>query len=123
VLIGDSREIRAGLTSLGLTERRQDEWIDADESVCVVTRPSGVFVAWVDVAWPHPSTPVRQLQDVQHVATGNVQTIEQAINTVRRRRAAALRICRHCEQRFTPGHMIDEHVCQGCATQDLGVVY
>lgn len=41
--------------------------------------------------------------------------------------AAALkrwfRTCTHCKQLNNPGHMHDDNLCQGCATDVLGVVY
>jgi hypothetical protein len=31
--------------------------------------------------------------------------------------------CDRCSERHNIGHMHDDHMCQGCAARDLGVVY
>jgi hypothetical protein len=88
----------------------------------VVTK-AGAFVGWVDTAWAGPGTPVHRLEDAMHVPPEFADSLAETIDRVRALREAALRSCRYCGARHTPGYMHTEDVCQGCAPRHLGVVY
>jgi hypothetical protein len=97
--------------------------MDDERHVGAATTLAGAFVGWVDVIWPGPHEPVRQLNDVVHVPVLTHAEIHAELERARDRRDAALRACRYCEERFTPGHMHSADVCQGCAERHLGVVH
>lgn len=119
----------AVLRSLGLADSCPGEWRSGDGMVGAELRPSELLIGWVDVAWPGPCLPVARLRDLQRIslrdaeAASGVEACGRAIATAGAQREAALRTCRLCEQRFTPGHMHDDRTCQGCAERHLGVVH
>jgi hypothetical protein len=100
-------------------------WRDNEDEVAVAVHPLGLFIGWVDVAWPHPSIPVPYLQDVQHIPNSEAQAAQllEAAQATRSARAKALQTCRSCRGVLTPGRMHDDKTCQRCAETTLGVVY
>jgi hypothetical protein len=115
-------EFALHLKAAGLEETEDGQWRQGDE-VGVVLTSGGAFIGWRDVAWTRPSTPEWQLQDVLHLPLGQVRQLSGALARARARREAARRSCRYCGERFSPGHMHSEDVCQGCAERHLGVVH
>jgi hypothetical protein len=100
-------------------------WRDSEDQVAVAVHPLGLFVGWVDTAWPHPGNPVVYLQDVQHIPHADTQTAQllKAVQAAQTARAKALETCRRCRAVLTPGRMHDDKTCQSCAETTFGVVY
>ncbi len=111
----------AALAEAGLSEGRHGLWLDEGSEVGAVLVPAGAFVGWLDVAWPHGHEPVPQLRGVEHVVAAHA--LEDALLRARRQLQRALRTCRMCRQRFVPGHMHCDEICQGCAERHLGVTH
>lgn len=99
--------------------------IEKDESgeVGVVETPAGLFVGWIDVAWPSPHSPVPCLRGVVHLPVPEDVDVGREIEKARRKRRRARRSCRFCGEENLPGHMSGPDVCQGCAERELGVVH
>jgi hypothetical protein len=116
-------DVRDQLAAAGF-EERNGLWRRGEEVGAVATE-AGVFVGWLDVAWPRLSTPESQLRDVVHLPPGRLDELKltAALDRARERREAALRTCRYCGERCVPGHMHSEDVCQGCAERHLGVAH
>jgi hypothetical protein len=119
----ERQDVEPFLLAAGLTEEH-GLWRDAHELVGAVLSPVGVFVGWIDVAWPHPGMPEPRLRDVVHIPLGEIEDgARRAVERARRRADKGKRTCRYCGGRFVPGHMHSKDVCQGCAERELGVVY
>jgi hypothetical protein len=117
-------ELRASLGEAGLVEGQDGLWSDDDHAVVAVLTYAGIFVGWLDTEWDGPAWPVPKLQAVAHVPAVNNprRRLRSAISKVRARRERALRTCRYCGTRQTPGHMHGD-VCESCAARHLGVVH
>ena len=118
-------ELGASLTEAGLLVGQNGLWVDEARGVAAIVTPAGIFVGWLDTAWDGPAWPVPKFEAVVHVpAFGDPSgRLRSAISQARASREAALRTCRHCGARKTPGHMHGHDVCQGCAEQQFGVVH
>ena len=116
-------EASAQLAMAGLEEQR-GIWVDLDNQVGAVPTAVGIFVGWLDVEWPTTTQPVRALRGVVHVPPPAAEPkLAAALRRAHSRLKAALRTCRYCQERFTPGHMHAADVCQGCAERELGVLH
>ncbi len=105
-------------------EEREGLWIDREEEIGAAPTRTGVFIGWLDVAWPSPSSPVHELKDVVHLPLpGAAERLSRTIDSARAHARAELRECRHCRSQVTPGHMESDDVCQACAERQLGVVH
>lgn len=111
------------LGQAGLVRGADSLWLDVDSAVGAAVAEAGAFVGWVDVSWFGPADPVRRLHDVIHVPRVLGDDLCEAVDRVRDLREAALRSCRYCGERKTPGHMHAADVCQSCAERHLGVVH
>jgi hypothetical protein len=119
----NARDMQSVFRSLGFAELSTGEWLADDLSVCLIVHPVGMFVGWVDTAWPHPSEPVRQLKDVEHYSGPDPESVSQAVATCLAKRERALQTCQFCERTFTPGNMVDSQTCHGCASAHQSVVF
>lgn len=123
----EQAHVLAVLPDEGLTLDRSAMWTDSNREVGAAVHPSGVFVGWIDVAWPDPGTPAAVLRSVIHLPTPLDELPRSdlcaAFRTARNERARRVRVCTVCGDSVVPGHMHDEHVCQGCAERDHGVVH
>ena len=121
-------EIEAWLSTRSFAPAPGGLWESDDRHVAVALHEAGVFVGWCDVEWSHPSSPHLVLRDVRHVVPDLDQEwiptrVEDAITQARTHRAAAVLVCVSCGDEYVPGHMHDEHYCQGCAERELGVMH
>src|SRR4051794_25201399 len=105
-------EFELQLRAAGLEETQGGLWRRGDEVGAILT-DRGVFIGWLDVAWDGPSTPEWQLRDVVHLPPGQLEFgLSGALSRARARGEAARRPCRYCSERFVPGHMHSNDVCQ-----------
>ena len=107
----------------GLTDLRAGLWCDEAGEVGAAVGAAGVIVGWLDVDWPGPGDPRLVMRSPVHLPVFTPAELHRAIAAARERRAAAVATCRHCGRTVLPGHMFDGEMCQGCATEHLGVVY
>lgn len=101
------------------TEKEADDSID-EYFRCVPAADGWVFQVGL-VEWDSPHTP--------HIAWKDFRRWKREPDAKRKEQAktAAIqrwfRTCSHCHQLTNPGHMHDRSLCQGCAMDELGVVY
>jgi hypothetical protein len=112
------------LHELGLLPAESGLWADTARDIGLAWGEAGAFVGWLDVVWSGPAEPQWQLRDVVHLPPEKAgEGLRPAIDRARARRKAMLRHCRFCREGFTPGHMHEPDVCQGCAERRLGVTH
>lgn len=108
----------------GFAETPGGIWLDRDEAIGAFVGEVGIFVGWVDVTWPGPGHPELELQAVRHLTPQEATfALANELSRLRAAYAAASRECRYCGRLFSPGHMHEHDVCQGCAERQLGVVH
>jgi hypothetical protein len=102
------------LRCYGLDSSREGIRQDEGGRWGVVAVESGLLVGWLDCEWRGPATPVSVLRGVEHLPTFRAKhDLAAALTRARRKRARAMRACRHCGERFIPGHM-GPTACHGC---------
>jgi len=120
-------DVVAALREEGLSLGRPGIWTDPDQEVGVAVHVSGLFVGWLDVAWPHPTTPAAVLKGIVHVAEPRDERsradLRAQLRRARKQRTRLLRVCSTCGESVVPGLMHEKDLCQACAERDRGVVH
>jgi len=121
----DFHDVELVLYEAGLTPQEFGFWIDPDETVGALVASGHVVVGWISLEWRHVAPPPDFiLKGASHlVAPIDPRRLRKAIKRARARGIARLQTCRFCEQRFNPGWMHNDEVCQGCAERHLRVVH
>ncbi len=123
----EAAAVCSGLRDEGLRLGRSGLGTDTNQEVGAAVHPSGVFVGWLDVAWPHPATPATVLEGVVHVPTPLDEApraeLRTALRRARKERTRRLRVCSLCRESLVPGRMHAKDICQGGAGRHRGVVH
>ncbi len=117
------------LSTSGFVQSPSGLWEDRERQVGVAVSPAGLFVGWLDVAWPTVSEPVVLLKDVVHLPVSAQdqelppENLNETVASARRLWDSAVRKCRYCGELFVPGYMHDHETCMGCAERQHGLVH
>lgn len=75
------------------------------------------------ISWPNSSTPEPIWRTVRSLSKGaGEQEVQTAIDLLIQQ-GRFIKLCKACKQLNVNGHMFDKDLCQGCASDVLGVVY
>lgn len=85
----DRYEQELTLSAAGFEVDAEDLWRDGSAAVGAACGPFGIFVGWIDVAWPHPHEPRAVLRDVVHLVHATASDLKQARTPAGRRILAA----------------------------------
>ncbi len=101
---------------------------DPGEVVVTVSKER-VSVFEYAIGWQGPGTPVERhapLGDIRLAGLSGTdlkRLLSALVKVTRRRRRQRFRKCKLCNERNPPEWMHSRAICQGCASQKLGVVY
>lgn len=101
---------------------------DPGEVVVTVSKER-VSVFEYAIEWQGPGTPVERhapLGDIRLAGLSGTdlkRLLSALVKVTRRRRRQRFRKCKLCNERNPPEWMHSRAICQGCASQKLGVVY
>jgi hypothetical protein len=82
-----------------------------------------IAVEVCEISWPTPHTPELKWTEILRVR-GEItekEILKQRARLLQRRHF--FKVCKTCGERKPVGWMHDQSMCQGCASQQLGVVY